>query len=126
MDEDASNLHDLLAAPTLSPEKIFHRNWALHILERALKHVEAAYGNDGKEELFHVLKPVLTTEADALDRESACARLGVQPSHLRVMIHRLRRDFRKALRDEVLETILDPADVEDEIRQLALAVSGEW
>jgi hypothetical protein len=40
-----------------------------------------------------------------------------------VAVHRLRRRFRETLRAEVAKTVLDPTDLEDEMRHLLAAAS---
>jgi RNA polymerase sigma-70 factor (ECF subfamily) len=42
---------------------------------------------------------------------------------VRVAVHRLRRQFRDALVDDIAETVSDPSDVDAEIEYLLKAVS---
>ena len=37
---------------------------------------------------------------------------------VRVIVHRLRRRYRELLRDEIAQTLTDPAHVEEELRAL--------
>jgi RNA polymerase sigma-70 factor (ECF subfamily) len=41
---------------------------------------------------------------------------------VKVAVHRLRRRFQRALREHIAGTVLDPADVDDEIRFLIHAL----
>ena len=38
---------------------------------------------------------------------------------LKVAIHRLRKGYRELFRQEIADTVVDPADVESELRHLA-------
>jgi RNA polymerase sigma-70 factor (ECF subfamily) len=41
---------------------------------------------------------------------------------VKVAVHRLRGRYRSVLRDEIGQTVADPAEIDDEIRQLFSAV----
>jgi hypothetical protein len=41
---------------------------------------------------------------------------------VKVAVHRLRRQFRSLLHDEIAQTVASPEDIEDEIRHLWSAV----
>jgi RNA polymerase sigma-70 factor (ECF subfamily) len=42
---------------------------------------------------------------------------------VKVAVHRLRRQFRDAVRDEIQQTVASPEEVEDEMRHLWSAVA---
>jgi RNA polymerase sigma-70 factor (ECF subfamily) len=48
----------------------------------------------------------------------AAASITMTESHYQVEVHRLRRRFADALRQEVAETVSNPAEVEEETRHL--------
>ena len=50
-------------------------------------------------------------------------RLASTEGAAKVAVHRLRHRFNECVRDEIAQTILDPADIEDEMRHLLAAVS---
>ena len=57
-------------------------------------------------------------------RRTARARdMGTSEGALKVAIHRLRRRYRDVFRQEIAETVVDPADVESELRYLAAALT---
>lgn len=110
----------------LTPEVLFDRGWACAVLERALLRLEAEYAAAGRGRWFALLKPSLQLGEDlaANSARSMAAALGLSETALKVAIHRLRRHFRAAVREEIADTLADPALVEEEMRQLGLALRG--
>jgi RNA polymerase sigma-70 factor (ECF subfamily) len=49
--------------------------------------------------------------------------MGTSEGALKVAIHRLRKRYRDLFRQEIAETVADPADVESELRFLAAALT---
>jgi predicted DNA-binding protein (UPF0278 family) len=43
---------------------------------------------------------------------------------LKVAVHRLRKRYRELLRQEIADTVADPADVDSELQSLAAALSN--
>jgi RNA polymerase sigma factor (sigma-70 family) len=101
-----------------SPEKLFDRRWALTLLDRALVSVAEAYEKRGKAEQFQALEKFLAWNSGE-DLRRAAEQLGVSESAFRVALHRLRQRYRKALRQEVAETVGSSSDLESEIAGLA-------
>jgi RNA polymerase sigma factor (sigma-70 family) len=104
-------------AVTLSPERLFERQWALTLLNRVLARLQADTDAEGKAALFDPLKGHLTgsrTETYA----ATAARLGVSEGAVQVAVHRLRRRYRELIREEIEHTVASPEEVEDEIRYL--------
>jgi DNA-directed RNA polymerase specialized sigma24 family protein len=97
----------------LTPEQVFDRQWALTVVERALRALRDAGAPAD-------LMPFLTGDASY---EALAAARGSTEGALRVAVHRLRRRFRDQLRELVAETV-EPDDVDDEIRFLIAAVSA--
>jgi RNA polymerase sigma-70 factor (ECF subfamily) len=78
---------------------------------------------DGKAKLFDQLKRFLMAgPADPAYREVAAA-LGLEETAVRVAVHRLRKRYRQLLRDEIANTLADPAMVDEEMRALFGAFS---
>jgi RNA polymerase sigma-70 factor (ECF subfamily) len=55
----------------------------------------------------------------AIDYAQVAARLGVNEGAARVAVHRLRKKFREAYREEISRTLTEDADLDEEIRYLA-------
>jgi RNA polymerase sigma-70 factor (ECF subfamily) len=108
-----------IAAPAPAvPDACFDREWALAVMDRGLKAVEAAFERAGKTKQFEILKPWLVGDTEHLPQSAAADALGTSTGAVKVMIHRLRKDFRDAIHAEIAQTVPDPGDVAGEIRYL--------
>jgi RNA polymerase sigma factor (sigma-70 family) len=102
----------------LTPERIFERRWALTTIETVLCQLQKECTEAGREELFKNLRPhIFDGEADEGYAELA-ARLGLSAGALRVATHRLRQRCREIFREEVAQTLENPAEVEQELQYL--------
>jgi RNA polymerase sigma factor (sigma-70 family) len=100
------------------PSRIFERRWASTLISEVLSQLKEKYAQSGKVELFDVLHPFLTGEAERGNYAPAAARLKMNEGAVRTAATRLRNDYRELLRAEVGRTVDSPAGVEDEIRYL--------
>jgi RNA polymerase sigma-70 factor (ECF subfamily) len=50
--------------------------------------------------------------------------LGMSEGAVKVAVHRLRRQFRDVVRDEIAQTVSSPEEIDDELRHLWSAVRG--
>jgi RNA polymerase sigma-70 factor (ECF subfamily) len=120
--QDAESKFRAEPATKLTAERIFDREWALSVLERSLLRLERNYQRAGKTELFDQLKPTLGKEkADASYAELA-AKLQMSEGAVKVAVHRLRRRYRDLLRAEIAQTVADPEEIEQELRDLLAAL----
>ena len=102
----------------LSPDKLYDRTWAVTVLERVLTRLRSESTAEGRAELFGQLKPFLMVGKSAIPYAQAAATLNLTEGAVRVAVHRLRSRYRELLRDEVRQTLSDPAQVEAEMRAL--------
>lgn len=111
---DTSTGHELAAA---APDDTwFDRQWALAIMDTALRALAAEHAAAGKADQFEHLKPWLMGAAAA--QADVAARLGWSEGALKVAVHRLRKRFRELVRAEVAQTVPAFADVDAELRYL--------
>lgn len=101
-----------------SPEKAFDREWALALLAHVIERLRAECEADGKGKQFEQLKIFLIAGKGALSHADAAATLGMDETSVRVAVHRLRKRYRQLLRDEIAQTLTDPAQVDEEMRAL--------
>lgn len=121
--ETADTQFQVAATPGLNPEKAYDREWALALLERVIARLCDECAAEGRGRMFEVLKPFLTAGKGALLFAEAAARLDATEGAVRVAAHRLRKRYRQLLRDEIAQTLTDPAQVDEEMRALFSAFS---
>jgi RNA polymerase sigma-70 factor (ECF subfamily) len=109
------------ASGTDDPEKLFDRQWALTVIERARARLREEYASNAKARDFEVLLPYLTQRLERGNQELAEA-LGTTPNAARVALYRMKRRFGSALRAEVASTVDDPEQIEAELRFLLQAL----
>ena len=103
----------------LSDSRSYDLIWASNIVTRALRHLQSAFEAEGKAEWFGILRPFISGGGRIPpNQEETAERLGVPIATLRTLLFRLRQRYREALRTEVAGTVLDPADVEQELHYL--------
>ena len=113
------------ASSSDDPEKLFDRQWALTVIDRAGARLREEYASTGRIRDFEVLLPYLTQHRERGSQELADA-LGTTNDTARVALHRMKRRFGSALHAEVASTVDDPEQIEAELRFLlqALGSSG--
>ncbi len=105
-----------------TPERIFERRWALSVLDRVVQKLRDEFVQHGRPEHFERLKVFLLGQSDA--PYAALAReMSTSEGALKVAIHRLRKRYRDLFRQEIVDTVADPAEVESEIRYLAAVLT---
>ncbi len=105
-----------------TPERLFERRWAVTLLDQVLTRLSADYETAGKGAIFAQLQGCLTGESKLLPYAQLAAGLDMSEGAVKVAVHRLRQRYRKVLRDEIAQTVADPAEIDDEIRQLFSAL----
>jgi hypothetical protein len=108
-----------------SADGVFEREWAASLARQALDRLAQEYELGGKGALFEALKSRLAAgEVTTIPYEELANRLGRTAAHLRVDVTRLRARYRAILREEVCGTVVDPGDVDEELRYLRQAMTG--
>jgi RNA polymerase sigma factor (sigma-70 family) len=113
---------DARGAPPRSPEQEFDRKWALAVLDHALTRFADECTRAGKEEEFDLIKPWLTGDDRSFRQASVSASLGVSEGAVKVAIHRLRKRLRHIVKEEIAQTLSDPANVDQELQCLLAAL----
>jgi RNA polymerase sigma-70 factor (ECF subfamily) len=112
------------AEPTLSPDAVYERRWALMVIDDAMRRLEGEFGAAGKVPEFAILADWLTAARGEIPYAELAARLATSEGAARVAVHRLRKRFRDLFRETIAATLDDSANLEDEMRHLAAALSG--
>ena len=107
-----------------TPERIFERRWALSVLDRVVERLRSEFAQHGRPEHFERLKVFLLGQSDA--PYAALAReMNTSEGALKVAVHRLRKRYRELFRQEIADTVVDPAEVESELRYLAAVLTAK-
>jgi DNA-directed RNA polymerase specialized sigma24 family protein len=106
------------AGTDTSAEKLFDRQWALTLLDRALGKLRAEFEAGGKLPQFESLKVYLSEVAGAGDYAAVADRLGLEAGGVAVAVHRLRLRYREIVREELAQTVDTATELEAEMRHL--------
>lgn len=107
-----------------SPDRTYDREWALALLDIVIRRLRDECDADGKAKLFEQAKGYLMVGQSTIPYLDAARALDMDEGAVRVAVHRLRKRYRELLREEIAQTITDPAQVEEELRSLQAALSG--
>jgi len=105
-----------------TPERLFERRWALTLLDEVLARLRDEFVAAGKLRLFDRIKEYLTGDSGLASYAVVAAELEMSEGAVKVAVHRVRRRYRELLRDQIAQTIADPAEIDDEIRDLFAAL----
>lgn len=106
-----------IGAP-LDEERLFEWNWAAALVGRAMENLRAEYASPSKVRVLAELRPFLRGGVGLPTQEEVAARLAVPLETLRSHLFRLRSRYRALLRAEVLRTVRDEKDIDEELRYL--------
>ena len=106
-------------------EKVFDVRWAATVAEQALRRLQEECEAHKRPRVFDVLSGALTADRGDIASEPLARELGVKPTEVKTLLHRLRQRYRTLLREEVAETVANPAEIDDEIRHLCSVLAAE-
>ena len=113
-----------VAAPAEpSPDRAFDREWALALLAKVIERLQADCAAEGKAKLFEQLKSFLVAGKGEIAHGEVAQALSMEEGAVRVAVHRMRKRYRVLLREEIAQTLADPAQVDEEMRVLFGAFS---
>jgi RNA polymerase sigma-70 factor (ECF subfamily) len=124
---DGETRYSLEPADQQTPDAAFDRQWALAVLEGAMKELEREYAMSKNKQLFDQLKgflPCAQGGQGSVSREELASKRGVSVGAVDVAVHRMRQRFGALLRDQVARTVSSETEVDEEIRYL-ISVIGK-
>jgi len=125
LDTTAAEAHYQGAIATAAgPDALYDREWAFVLLDRALHQLADEHQAAGKSDEFTALSPCLTAARGEILYDDLAARLGMTETAARQAVHRLRKRYREVFREEIGQTLKDPAELEAEVRHLLAALAG--
>lgn len=122
--DSAESRYRLEPADPATPERLYERRWALTLLDRVIRRLEDENARAGKADSFAILKEFLTAGRESRPYRRVAESLGMTEGAVKVAVHRLRRRYRELLREEVAQTVADPAEIDEELRDLFAAVGS--
>src|ERR1044072_10051988 len=106
-------------------ERLFDLRWAATVVEQALRRLREECESQGKLRAFEALRSCLGAEREDVSYSDLSQALGAPETTVKRLLHRVRAQYRELLREEVAETVADPAEVDDEIRHLCGVLAAE-
>lgn len=120
---EGERLYAQQAADASSADQIFLRDWARALLDRVRTQLRSEFKAAGKSEQFRELEVFITPQPDSTKAAEVADRLQISEAAVRVAAHRMRERYRRLLREEIAQTVTDPNEIEEEIRNLFAAFS---
>lgn len=114
----ADTLRDQVATDDTEAALALDREWALHLVARAIEQVRRQWNGPGKCDRFAVLRVFLPGACESLSQQEAARRLGLSDEALRKELQRLRDSLRGAIRSEVAATVASEEEIGGEMRHL--------
>lgn len=122
--QDAEARYQINPTDNLSPDKLYDRAWAVVVLERVIIRLRDESDVDGKTGQYEQLKPFLMVGRGEIPYAQAATQLKMTEGAVRVAVHRLRQRYRELLREEIAQTLATPAQADEEMRALFVALGG--
>jgi RNA polymerase sigma-70 factor (ECF subfamily) len=119
--QGADTRYQIDPADHLSPDKLFDRAWATTLLERVVARLRAENHAEGRAEQFDQLKYYLMVGKNDIPYAQAATALAMSEGNVRVIVHRLRKRYREIVQQEIVQTLADPAQAEEEMQSLMAA-----
>jgi RNA polymerase sigma-70 factor (ECF subfamily) len=114
---DNDKIHDP-ACPNTAPDLEFDRAWARTVLTNSLHRLEHECARQGHEKLWAELQPVMFADKTSASYRAISEKLGMSEAAVKVAAHRMRTRLRGIVREEVLQTVGNEQDWEQEVRYL--------
>ena len=123
-DDSAEERYQLEPATTLTPDKLYDRRWAITILEHALQRIREEEVRAGRENQFDLLKPFLSNDSSGDTYKTVAPKLEMTANAVGVAVHRLRQRYGEEIRNQIAQTVTTAVELEQEMRELFVALSG--
>jgi RNA polymerase sigma factor (sigma-70 family) len=119
----AESRYQLEPVDDRSPDYLFERSWAAALLERAAWRLQEEYAAAGKSRFFEQLTEFRTDSDEQRSYSEVAAQFGLGESAMKSAIYRFRRRHHELVREEIAQTVGDPAEVDEEVRYLLSVIA---
>jgi RNA polymerase sigma-70 factor (ECF subfamily) len=118
------NRYQLEPTDDITPEAVFERRWALTVLDAALARLQGDYERAGRVPLFEALRGHIGADKSTIPNREVAESLSMQEGAVKVAAHRLRQEYREALRAEIAQTVTNSEELDDELSKLFQTLSS--
>ena len=116
--EDADSRYRNEPTHEQTSDRIFEKQWALTLLDRANQALSKEYENKGKAHQFEKLRIFLAGKSPDTTMAVVAGQLNMTEVAVKVAVHRMRQRFGELLRMEIEKTVEQPSDIDAEIQHL--------
>ncbi len=102
----------------LTAEQFYDQQWAITLLGQIMERLEAECEQNRKSQHFVELKGFMIGDHAGTTYSQVAARLNMTVAAAKKAGSRMRRRYRKLLREEIAQTVAGPNEIDDEIRNL--------
>jgi RNA polymerase sigma-70 factor (ECF subfamily) len=102
----------------LTADQIYEKRWALAVMASAVERLRENYAARGQTALFDQLKDLQPGEHGERSYARIGAALGMTEQAVKNAALAFRRRYAQLLRDEIAQTVLEPGEVNEELRHL--------
>jgi len=113
----AANVHPP-ASNEPAPDLEYDRAWAKSVLDNSFRRLEEECGRRGQKDLYSALEPAIFFDDTASPYPEIGARLGMSAGAVGMAASRIRARLRELVREEVMQTVADEEDWQEEVRYL--------
>jgi len=116
-DQDGRALHQPASAD-ITPDLAFDRAWAESVMANSLHRLADECASQGHAALYAALEPVMFSDDTASPYREIGSKLGMSEAAVKMAASRIRARLRGLVRDQIMQTVADETDWEDEVRYL--------
>lgn len=123
-EQDAEGRYLREPAEGESPDRLFERRWAMSVLDQGLERLREEFALGGRGDWYERLKPFIAGDGAETSYADLARLLGATEGAVKMAVQRARRRLREILRSVLSTTVVDGAEVDDEMRALVEALRG--
>lgn len=105
-----------------TPASVFERGWVCTLLDHVMARLRQESARGGKNDFFEDVQSHLQGDRDGLPYSEIGERHRMSEGAVKVAVHRLRQRYGQLLREEILRTVSNEAEVDEELRYLISVV----
>jgi RNA polymerase sigma-70 factor (ECF subfamily) len=112
-------------ASNWTPENLFHRRWALELLQLVLRRLEHEHPEPDSRRFFLAVEDIISGGEGTRGYAEIARDFDMTEGAVKSAVHRIRRRYKELLRDEIAQTVAAPEQIDEELSQLLAALRGD-